>query len=57
VFDAFDLTGHTPPLGELVELYEAALPLPIDPRGAGPRRDALPLGGDVITFPGQTGGG
>jgi hypothetical protein len=55
-FDAFDLTGHTPPLEELVELYEAALPLPVDPRGAGPRRDALPLGGDVITFPGPTGG-
>ncbi len=55
-FDAFDLTGHAPPLGELEELYEAALPLPIDPRGAGPRRDALPLGGDVITFPGPTGG-
>jgi hypothetical protein len=55
-FDAFDLTGHTPPLEELVELYEAALPLPVDPRGAGPRRNALPLGGDVITFPGPTGG-
>jgi hypothetical protein len=55
-FDAFNLTGHAPPLGELEELYEAALPLPIDPRGAGPRRDALPLGGDVITFPGPTGG-
>jgi hypothetical protein len=53
-FDAFDLTGHAPPLGELVELYEAALPLPIDPHGAGPRRNALPLGGDVITFPEPT---
>jgi hypothetical protein len=37
-----------------VELYEAALPLPIDPHGAGPRRNALPLGGDVITFPEPT---
>ena len=40
----------------LEALYEVALPLPIDPRGAGPRWDALPLGGDVITFPGPTGG-
>jgi hypothetical protein len=52
VFDAFELTGHAPPLLELVALYEAAQPLPIDPRDAGQRRDALPLGGDVVSFPG-----
>lgn len=52
-FDAFDLSGHGPPLAEIETLYEAGLPLPIDARGAGPRRDALPLGGDVVTFPGQ----
>jgi hypothetical protein len=51
VFEAFDLTGHGPPLAELVALYEAGQPLPIDTRGAGPRRDALPLGGDVVAFP------
>jgi hypothetical protein len=55
VFDAFDLTGHAPPLAELVALYEALLPLPIDTRGTGPRRDALPLGSDVVAFPGQAG--
>jgi pimeloyl-ACP methyl ester carboxylesterase len=56
VFDAFELTGHAPPLAELAARYEAGLPLPIDSRGAGPRRDALPLGGDVVAFSGQTGG-
>jgi hypothetical protein len=56
VFDAFELTGHAPPLAELEALYEAGLPLPVVTRGAGPRRDALPLGGDVVAFPGQTGG-
>jgi hypothetical protein len=57
VFGAFELTGHAPPLPELLALYEAGLPFPIDTRGAGPRRDALPLGSDIITFPDQAGGG
>jgi hypothetical protein len=52
VFDGFDLTGHGPPLAELAELYEAGQPLPIDASGAGPRQDALPLGGDELTFHG-----
>jgi len=50
VFDVFQLTGHAPPLDQLQARYEAALPLPIDTRGAGPRRDALPQSGDVVTF-------
>jgi hypothetical protein len=53
VFDAFVLTGHGPPLAEIGALYEARLPLPIDGRDTGPRRDALPLGGDVVMFPGN----
>jgi pimeloyl-ACP methyl ester carboxylesterase len=52
-FDAFDLTGHGPPLAEIETLYESGLPLPIDACDTGPRRDALPLGGDVVTFPGK----
>jgi hypothetical protein len=56
-FDAFYLTGHAPPLAELEALYEAAQPLPIDPTGAGPQREALPLGGDEVTFAGRMGGG
>jgi hypothetical protein len=51
VFDAFELTGHTPPLAELLPLYEAQQPIPIDTTGAGPRRDALPLSGDEVAFP------
>jgi murein DD-endopeptidase MepM/ murein hydrolase activator NlpD len=52
-FDAFVLTGHGPPLAEIGALYEGGLPLPIDARDTGPRQDALPLGGDVVTFPGN----
>lgn len=54
VFDAFVLTGRTPPIAELLSLEEAQLPVPIDTAGAGPRRDALPLGGDELTFPLQS---
>jgi hypothetical protein len=52
-FDRFELTGHGPPLTDLQALYEARQPVPIDASGAGPRRDALPLGGDEVTFPGS----
>jgi hypothetical protein len=52
VFDRFDPTGHAPPLADLEALCEAGQPLPIDASGAGPRRDASPLGGDEVTFPG-----
>jgi hypothetical protein len=50
-FDRFELTGKTPPVAELLVLDEAQDPVPIDTQGAGPRRDALPLGQDVVTFP------
>jgi hypothetical protein len=50
VFDAFQLIGRTPPLAEVIELDQAQQPIPLDTRGAGPRRDALPLGADVVTF-------
>jgi murein DD-endopeptidase MepM/ murein hydrolase activator NlpD len=51
VFDRFDLQGRTPPLAEVVTAYEEQEPIPIDTQGAGPRRDALPLGRDVVAFP------
>ena len=50
VFDAFQLIGRTPPPAEVIELDQAQQPIPLDTRGAGPRRDALPLGRDVVTF-------
>jgi murein DD-endopeptidase MepM/ murein hydrolase activator NlpD len=56
VFDAFLLIGRTPPIAEVIALDEAQQPIPLDPAGAGPRRDALPLGRDVVAFPGQPGG-
>jgi hypothetical protein len=50
VFDQFEFTGRTPPLAEVIALGERQAPLPIDAQGAGPRRDALPLGRDVVEF-------
>lgn len=50
VFDSFVLTGRTPPLADVLPLYEQQLPIPINPAGAGPRLDALPLGGDEVAF-------
>jgi murein DD-endopeptidase MepM/ murein hydrolase activator NlpD len=53
VFDRFDLTGTTPPLThELFAAINAGQPIPIDPTGAGPRRRELPLGRQVVRFPG-----
>jgi pimeloyl-ACP methyl ester carboxylesterase len=51
VFDGFELTGQIPPLAETMAYVEAQEPLPIDAAGAGPRRDVLPLGGNVLAFP------
>lgn len=51
VFDQFEFTGEIPSLAETARYYEAQEPVPIDTEGAGPRRDALPLGSDVVTFP------
>ncbi len=51
VFNAYDITGRTPPLAEVLQYYETLAPIPIALEGAGPRRDSLPLGRDVLTFP------
>jgi Peptidase family M23 len=55
VFDAFELAGQMPPLEEIMGPAEAGQPVPIDPTRAGPRRDALPLGRDVVAFPEESG--
>jgi hypothetical protein len=51
VFDRFRLTGRIPPLDDALEAsINAGNPVPVDPAGAGPRRDELPLGRDVVSF-------
>ncbi len=50
-FSAFNLTGQTPPLAEVLPYYETLEPIPIMPERTGPYHDAMPLGSDVITFP------
>jgi hypothetical protein len=57
VFDGFTLTGTVPPLAELLVLDATQEPVPVDPAGAGPRADELPLGRDVVTFPDIAAGG
>lgn len=51
VFDAFEVTGQTPSLLEVVPYYDTLEPIPISTDEAGPRTDELPLGSDVIAFP------
>jgi murein DD-endopeptidase MepM/ murein hydrolase activator NlpD len=51
VFDAFVLTGQTPPLATVLRYYDTLEPIPITTGNVGPRRDALPMGRDVVTFP------
>ena len=51
VFNAFELTGQTPPLEEVVPYYDTLEPIPITAERTGMRRDELPLGRDVMTFP------
>ncbi len=51
VFDSFELTGQTPPLPEVLRYYDTLEPIPVSTGAAGPRRDALPLGRDVVAFP------
>jgi murein DD-endopeptidase MepM/ murein hydrolase activator NlpD len=51
VFDAFELTGQTLPLVDVVRYYNTLEPIPITTAHTGPRRDELPLGRDVLTFP------
>ncbi|MEO8754620.1 MAG: M23 family metallopeptidase [Casimicrobiaceae bacterium] len=51
VFDAFMLTGRTPPLAQMLRYFDTLEPVPIDTGNAGPRRNVLPMSGDVVTFP------
>ncbi len=51
VFDRFYLRGKTPSLDAMVPIIEAEKPVPVDRRTAGPRRNELPLGLDVVDFP------
>jgi murein DD-endopeptidase MepM/ murein hydrolase activator NlpD len=57
VFDAFELTGQTPPLADVLRYYDTLEPIPITTERIGPRRDELPLGRDVVTFATTGGGG
>ena len=50
VFVAFDLTGEIPPLAEAATYFEARELMPISKEATSPRRDARPLGSDVVTF-------
>jgi hypothetical protein len=52
VFVRFFVTGRIPDLDRLVVLDRKRLPIPIDRRGAGERRRELPLGRDLVAFPG-----
>jgi pimeloyl-ACP methyl ester carboxylesterase len=51
VFAAFELTGQTPPLAEVIPYYDTLDPIPITAERTGVRYDELPLGRDVVTFP------
>jgi hypothetical protein len=51
-FRDYTEVGRIPPLSDsLFELLAKGEPVPIDTSTAGPRRDALPLGRDVVDFP------
>lgn len=52
-FDAFMLTGRTPPLAQVLPYFDtlAPIPIPISTAITGERRNALPLGGDVVSSP------
>jgi hypothetical protein len=50
-FDAFLLTGRTPPLVQVLPYFDTLEPIPISTAVTGQRRNALPLGGDVVSFP------
>jgi hypothetical protein len=56
VFADFELSGRTPPLAELEADAMSGAPIPIDRGDAGARHDALPLGSDVVDFPGSSDG-
>jgi len=50
-FDAFMLTGRTPPLAQVLPYFDTLQPIPVSTTITGERRNALPLGGDVVSFP------
>ena len=52
VFNAFELTGQTPALVDVLPYYDTLKPIPITTERTGQRRDELPLGRDVVTFAG-----
>ena len=49
--DRFTFEGRTPPLEEVMANDPQTVPVRIDPADAGPRRDQLPLGRDVVDLP------
>ncbi len=51
VFDAFVLTGQTPPIAQMLRYFDTLEPVPLTTENAGPRRNALPMSRDVVTFP------
>jgi len=55
VFDSFELTGRTPPLAEVLPYYDTLQAIPISTDRTGARRDEMPLGRDVVTFPAAKG--
>jgi hypothetical protein len=56
VFDAFELTGQTPPLPDVLKHYDTLEPIPISSANTGARQDQFPLGRDVVAFPADAGG-
>ncbi|MCH6170674.1 M23 family metallopeptidase [Pseudonocardia alaniniphila] len=55
VIDEFTLSGKFPPLDQAEKFIDASQPVPIDTAVTGPRHDELPLGLDVVSFPGTVG--
>jgi murein DD-endopeptidase MepM/ murein hydrolase activator NlpD len=53
VFADFTLEGQVPPLDDLISLVDAGKPIPVGTNDAGPHHDALPLGRDMVAFPGS----
>jgi murein DD-endopeptidase MepM/ murein hydrolase activator NlpD len=51
-FSSFTLEGRIPPIGPNFEKeINSGAKIPVEPAGAGPRRDELPVGRDVVDFP------
>ncbi len=51
-FSRFTFEGKIPPIGpDFEKEVNSGAPIPVLPAGAGPRRDELPVGRDVVDFP------